>query len=80
MLLPMKITTRGQVTIPKRLREKYGLYPNTDVVFEDTENAVIIRPAHHMEEQLRLRLEEAMGSATVPITTDEILTLTRGDG
>ena len=75
----MKITTKGQVTIPKRFREKYGLYPNTDVVFEDAADAVIIRPVRGVGERIKLNLERAAGSATVPITTDEILSSTRGD-
>eukprot|EP01035_Chromulina_nebulosa_P007893 gene7893-10676_t len=29
----MKITTKGQVTIPQDLREEFGLLPNTDVEF-----------------------------------------------
>ena len=29
----MKIGERGQVTIPKTLREKYGLLPNIEVEF-----------------------------------------------
>jgi AbrB family looped-hinge helix DNA binding protein len=30
----MRITSKGQVTIPKRLREEAGLLPNTEVEFE----------------------------------------------
>ena len=75
----MKITTKGQVTIPKQLREKYGLLPNTSVVFESTKSGVIIRSAWDLEKQLKIRLEQTTGSATIPITTDEILRLTRGE-
>ncbi len=75
----MKITTKGQVTIPKQFCEKYGLFPDTDAVSEAADNGVVIRPARDIEEQLKIRLAHATGSATVPITTDDILALTRGD-
>ena len=31
----MRITTKGQVTIPQRFRLKFGLLPHTDVSFEE---------------------------------------------
>lgn len=36
----MKIGERGQVTIPKKLRERYGLQPNVDVDFIDDGNTI----------------------------------------
>lgn len=75
----MKITTKGQVTIPQPLRERYGLGPDTEVSFEATDRGVLIRPARTRHEELERRLAKATGSATVPLTTDEIMTLTRGD-
>jgi AbrB family looped-hinge helix DNA binding protein len=36
----MKITTKGQVTIPVEIREKLGLLPNTEVEFEVVGKAV----------------------------------------
>jgi len=75
----MKITTKGQVTIPQPLRERYGLAPDTEVSFEATDRGVLIRPMRTRDEELERRLAKATGSATVPLTTDEILQLTRGD-
>ena len=40
----MRITTKGQVTIPPRLRLKFGLVPNTDARFEEADGGVTIRP------------------------------------
>ena len=40
----MRITTKGQVTIPHRFRLKFGLLPNTDVSFEEVDGGVTIRP------------------------------------
>lgn len=39
----MKIGERGQVTIPKTIREKYGLLPQVEVEFYEGENGVLIR-------------------------------------
>ena len=39
----MKIGERGQVTIPKKIREKYGLTPNMEVSFVEEEMGVLIR-------------------------------------
>ena len=39
----MKITTKGQVTIPVEIREKLGLLPNTEVEFEVVGKAVRMR-------------------------------------
>ena len=75
----MKITTKGQVTIPHPLRERYGLAPDTEVSFEATDRGVLIRPARTRTEEMDRRLEKATGSATVPLSTDEIMRLTRGD-
>ncbi len=65
------------MTIPQRLRERFGLLPETEVDFEATERGVLIIPAKERERELERRLERATGSATVPITTDEIMRLTR---
>ena len=39
----MKIGERGQITIPKKIREKYGLTPNMEVSFVEEELGVLIR-------------------------------------
>lgn len=39
----MKIGERGQVTIPKDVREKYGLLPNIEVEFVPEESGVLLR-------------------------------------
>ena len=39
----MKIGERGQVTIPKDLREKFGLKPETEVEFQVVNNALLLR-------------------------------------
>jgi AbrB family looped-hinge helix DNA binding protein len=39
----MKVGERGQVTIPKELREKFGLKPETEVEFQIVNNSILLR-------------------------------------
>lgn len=75
----MRVTSKGQVTIPQKLRDQFGLQPETEVVFEVTDAGVLIKPALGRVAELRARLLRATGSATIPTTTDEITRLTRDD-
>lgn len=38
------LTSKGQLLIPKRLREKYGIGPGIKVIFEETPNGVLVKP------------------------------------
>jgi len=38
------LTVKGQLLIPKRIRNKYGMESGVKIVFEETEDGVIIRP------------------------------------
>jgi AbrB family looped-hinge helix DNA binding protein len=74
----MKLTSKGQVTIPQALREKFGLLPATEVAFEEAEGGVLIKPAAASRRRQAERwLKRARGSATTKLTTDEIMALTR---
>jgi AbrB family looped-hinge helix DNA binding protein len=78
----MKITTKGQVTIPVEIREKLGLFPNSEVEFEVTGQTVRIRKVRRAEGRGRRGksiVERLRGRGSVRMTTDEILALTRGD-
>ena len=75
----MKITTKGQVTIPQRLRLKFGLLPHTDVTFEEVDGRVVIRPVLSKRALVEERLREARGVAGGAATTDDVMRLTRGD-
>jgi len=39
----MKIGERGQVTIPRKLRERFGLQPSTEVEFEVESNKLVLK-------------------------------------
>lgn len=40
----MRITSKGQVTIPQHIREKLGLHPETEVEFSMERGAAVLRP------------------------------------
>ena len=76
----MRITSKGQVTIPVEIRERLGLLPNSEVDFEVEGNAVRIRRARGRRRRGRGRsiVAHLRGKATTGMTTDEIMALTRG--
>ena len=77
----MRITAKGQVTIPVAIREQAGLLPGTEVEFKlDGDTVRIARskaPKGETRGDRAVRL--LRGSGTVRMTTDEIMALTRGD-
>jgi AbrB family looped-hinge helix DNA binding protein len=77
----MRITSKGQVTIPAHIREQAGLLPNTDVDFEFDGQVVRIVPAAPRRGDSRGARVVALlrGSGDVAMSTDEIMALTRGE-
>ena len=41
-MITAKVTSKGQVTIPKVIREKLGVHPGEDVGFEERDNLLVI--------------------------------------
>jgi antitoxin PrlF len=82
----MRITSKGQVTIPAAFRERFGLMPETDVEFVPEGNVLTLRKAAkgkrgrktRGERAIRL-LQEVGAKSRTRITTDEIMKLTRGE-
>ncbi|MBL8059404.1 MAG: AbrB/MazE/SpoVT family DNA-binding domain-containing protein [Chthonomonas sp.] len=77
----MRITSKGQVTIPHDLREKTGLLPDTEVEFRYDGKVLSIvkatkrkKPGRGAKLVARLR-----GKGDVLMTTEQIMELTRGD-
>ena len=78
----MKVTIKGQVTIPLALRERFGLRPGTEVEFIVADNTLQIRPrkkARKAATAFDYWLAKAAGSAKPDMTTDEIMAITRGE-
>ncbi len=73
----MRVTTKGQVTIPQHVREKLGITPRSEVDFVEEEGRVYLVRKANLEPEARFR--RFRGIATVKLTTEEILSLTRGE-
>ncbi len=73
----MRITSKGQVTIPQDIREQFGLLPQTEVEFEVVDDGVLLRKARGRPRG-RAVVEHLRGRGDVDMTTDQILALTRG--
>lgn len=74
----MRITSKGQVTIPQHIREKLGLTPHSEVEFVEEGDRVFLRKINSpMRSEKRFRA--LRGTATVKMTTDEIMALTRAE-
>jgi AbrB family looped-hinge helix DNA binding protein len=74
----MKITSKGQVTIPQDVRERHGLLPGTEVRFLDDGKTVRLVKAEG-QRRGRALVERMRGRAPTRLTTDEIMALTRGE-
>ena len=74
----MRVTDKGQVTIPIGIRRKTGLLPNTDVEFVVSGKRVIIRKSAKARRGRRL-VAAMRGRATKRLSTRQIMALTRGE-
>lgn len=74
----MRITSKGQVTIPQEVRERFGLLPNTEVDFVVKRNAIhLVKATPRSRSRGETIVRRLRGTATVRMTTDEIMALTR---
>ena len=74
----LKITTKGQVTIPQDIRDALGLLPHTEVEFEIVDDWVRIKKAQGRRRGDAI-VAHMRGRATTRMSTDEILALTRDE-
>ncbi len=75
----MRITSKGQVTIPAEIREQAGLLPDTEVEFEfDGKDVRIVRAKGGKKDGRGARvIAHQRGRGDVEMSTDEIMALTR---
>ena len=74
------VTSKGQVTIPKKVREFLGIKPGTVVEFDLRENGqVIVVKVGRKGRSRPSPFARARGSATAGMSTDEIMALTRSE-
>jgi len=71
--ISMKIGERGQVTIPKHIREQYGLLSNIEVDFIETENGVLLKKSTTGNP-----VRKIYGVLKNPSSTDDYIEAVRG--
>lgn len=76
----MRITSKGQVTIPLSIRKTLGLVPNTEVELEISGNSLCIQKLRGKSRGGKELLSRMGGKGSVRMSTDEIMALTRGLG
>lgn len=75
----MRVTTKGQVTIPVELRLEVGIMPGCEVEFTRDGEGLRLRKVAERGGRGRALVDRMAGAGDVPMGTDEILALTRGD-
>ncbi len=75
----MKITAKGQVTIPVDIRRKMKLLPDTEVDFAISGKQVVLRKTQGRRRRGSRVVSAMRGRATKKMSTDQIMALTRGE-
>jgi antitoxin PrlF len=74
------ITSKGQVTIPKKIRDYLGLKAGSPVTFRRLASGeIVIHAEGPVSKRRGSKFARLRGRATIRMKTDEILALTRGD-
>lgn len=76
------VTTKGQVTIPKRVREHLNIRPGSVVEFEPAADGrvfLVKKGNKRSAKRAPSRFRTLRGTATVKMSTRQIMALTRGE-
>lgn len=73
----MRVTIKGQVTIPQEIRKKLNIQPASSVDFRIAEDGRVYLVKIQDTEDRPNRFSKLRGTATVKMTTDQIMALTR---
>lgn len=73
----MRITSKGQVTIPIEIRNKLGFLPDTSVMFVLTGNSVMLQKDLTVPTRGEKLIRQLSGRGSLNMSTDEIMKLTR---
>jgi len=71
----MRVTTKGQVTIPRKVREVLGISPETEIDFIEEQGRFYLIKID--EPKPKGKFKSLRGIATAQLSTDEIMSLTR---
>ncbi len=75
----MKVTSKGQVTIPMAIRDHLGILPNSEVEFVEKGGEIVLRKKATASSRGGRWVTSIRGKGTVKMTTDQIMSLTRGE-
>lgn len=74
------LTIKGQVTIPKHIRDELGLEPGSRLDFAvNRDGEVVLRRAEKSAKAAKSRFETMRGKADVKWRTDDLMALLRGE-
>ena len=71
----MNVTSKGQVTIPKNIRDQYHIDEHTEIDFTAENGKIFLVPRPLKKD----RFEKVRGKADEGLSTEEIMKLTRGN-
>ncbi len=80
-----KVTSKGQVTIPKHIRDRTGIGPGTTVTFDDRGDEVVMRRlvggvgGGVDDPDFEAYLDRVTGTLDLGMSTDEFMQLLRGE-
>lgn len=75
----MRLNSKGQLTIPAKLREKYGLHEGDEMEVVEVGSTLQIRRRKGSTTRGERAAQRLRGTATTKMTTDEIMQLLRGE-
>ena len=73
----LALTDKGQVTIPKPLRDALGIGAGTEVTFERADDAIVVRKVEGGSTRGRQMVDRLRGRGDVRLSTEQIMALTR---
>ena len=74
----MRVSTKGQVTIPQELREEFGIIPGCEVAIRAKDGRLVIEKTGNSGRGKAI-VERMAGQGKLGMSTDELLALTRSD-
>jgi len=75
----LRITSKGQITIPIAIREKMGFLPYAEVEFEVEGETLRLKKIDSGHRRGKALIANMRGKATAGMSTEEIMDLTRGE-
>jgi AbrB family looped-hinge helix DNA binding protein len=75
----MRITSKGQITIPQNIRERLGMLPYTEVSFTIEGDAVVVRKSSRESRGARIVGHLRSFGTRLRMSSEELMALTRGE-